>query len=402
MSLLALLLVVPVVTAFIGYATNWAAIRMIFHPKEFVGVWRIGWQGVLPARAETFANDVADTVTSEILSARDLAARFDPDEIEEVFGDILDEYTYELVWEATEIVQPLIWEEWGPEGQRLVVDLVKEESRGIARDVFDDLQGISDEVLDLHRLVTSLLTGENLDRLIRLFKQMGHKEFRFIEIYGAGFGFLVGLIQVAFFGVFGHWWVLPLVGAVVGLGTNWLAIQMIFRPRQPVQVGPLRYQGMFPKRQHEIARDYGRIAAGEIFTPRNLFRLITEGEAGERIARGVLGRVRDQIEAQRGTIEVLTQTRVTEAQIAEIQAMLVQRVQEAAPDIEPRLEEYVEQKLDIENLVSGKLSSLSKPDFERMLRGLLEEDEWILIALGGALGFAIGVVQAAGVLALDL
>jgi uncharacterized membrane protein YheB (UPF0754 family) len=399
---MAVLIVVPLVTAFIGYFTNWAAIKMIFHPEEFVGVWKIGWQGVLPQRSEKFARDVADMATSEILSARELAGRFDPVETQEVFADILDEYTYELVWEATEIVQPLIWEEWGPEGQRLVLDLVKEESQSIAREIFEEFEGISDEVLDLHGLVIAMLTGENLDRLTRLFKQMGRKEFRFIEIYGGFFGLVVGLTQVAFFGIFGKWWVMPLVGAVVGLATNWLAIQMIFRPQEPVQVGPFRYQGMFPKRQYEIADDYGRIAAEEILTPRNLFRLITEGEGGERIARMVLDRVQEQIEAQRGTLEVLTQTEITPAQIDEIQAMLVQRVQEAGPDIEPRIEEYVGRKLGVAGLVSGKLKALSKEEFEQMLRGLLEEDEWILVALGGALGLVIGLLQAAFVVAIDL
>ena len=67
--------------------------------------------------------------------------------------------------------------------------------------------------------------------------------------------------------------------------TNWLAIQMIFRPQQPTKYfGIFKYQGMFPKRQAQISADYGRVTAEEILTPRNLIRLVSEGEAGERIA----------------------------------------------------------------------------------------------------------------------
>ena len=79
--------------------------------------------------------------------------------------------------------------------------------------------------------------------------------------------------------------------------------------------------------------------------------------------------------------------------------MLVRRISEAAPDIQPQLEAYVDDKLDIATLVSSKLKALSKPEFEKMLRGLLEEDEWILVALGGALGLVIGLAQAALVVA---
>ena len=60
-------------------------------------------------------------------------------------------------------------------------------------------------------------------------------------------------------------------GVLVGLVTNWLAIQMIFRPMEPRRyLGVFHYQGMFPKRQKEISADYGRITANEILTPRNL------------------------------------------------------------------------------------------------------------------------------------
>ncbi len=396
------LLVIPPVTAFIGWLTNWSAIKMIFSPQEFRGIGPIGWQGVLPQRADKFANDVADTVTSDILSARDLAERFDPDEIERVFAGILDDYTYELVWEATEILQPLIWEEWGPEGQRLVIDMVKAETRGAARKIFADFQGVSDDLLDLHHLVTTLLTGENVERLVRLFQEMGRKEFRFIEIYGGVFGFLIGLVQVGFLSVFGIWWMMPIVGVIVGLVTNWLAIQMIFRPQEELRVGPIRYQGMFPKRQAEIAADYGRIAADEIFTPANLFRLLSEGEAGERIATDVLDRVAAEIEAQKGMLSSLTQAEVTPAKVAEIQDMLVQRVAEAAPEIQPAIEDFAREKLDVANTVSSKLGSLTKAEFEQMLRGLLEEDEWILIALGGVLGGAVGFLQGGISLALGV
>jgi hypothetical protein len=74
-DLLVALLTIPLVTAFIGYITNWAAVKMIFHPAHFVGVGPIGWQGVLPGKADMFAHEVADTMSERVLSARDLAER---------------------------------------------------------------------------------------------------------------------------------------------------------------------------------------------------------------------------------------------------------------------------------------------------------------------------------------
>ena len=69
---------VPVITAIIGYVTNWTAIKMIFWPEQFIGIRPIGWQGVLPGKAQKFANDVATTMTREVMSAREFAQRLDP------------------------------------------------------------------------------------------------------------------------------------------------------------------------------------------------------------------------------------------------------------------------------------------------------------------------------------
>jgi uncharacterized membrane protein YheB (UPF0754 family) len=49
--------------------------------------------------------------------------------------------------------------------------------------------------------------------------------------------------------------------------------------------------------------------------------------------------------------------------------------------------------------VEGKLKAMPKTEFERLLRGIFEQDEWILIAIGGALGAGVGVLQGMLVLA---
>ena len=55
---------------------------------------------------------------------------------------------------------------------------VHREGRQVAQEVFDDLQGISHELLDLERLVFDLLSGPNVKRLVRLFQEIGGKELR--------------------------------------------------------------------------------------------------------------------------------------------------------------------------------------------------------------------------------
>ena len=392
---------VPLITAFIGYITNWAAVKMIFYPRHFIGIGPIGWQGVIPARNAKFAADIAASV-GEVLSARDLAAGFAPDDIERLLADRLDTEMPAVVRQAAEVVRPGLWDEMAPEAQQMVIAQLRAEGSTMAREVVGELAELSDELLDLKALVVDLLSGENVDRLVRLFQRLGKKELRFIEYYGGVFGFLIGCVQVVLFGLLGQWWTMPIVGVLVGLGTNWLAIQMIFRPVEPKRFfGLVTYQGMFPKRQAEIAHEFAQVAEQEIFTPANLFRVLTEGEPGTKIARLVLERVSERVDQQRPMLEMLAQQPITDDQIDAVKALIVTKVTTELPQVQQDLEPYLREQLGVARTVEERMAVMSRPEFEKLLRGIFEEDELTLIIIGGVLGGAVGFLQGALVLAQE-
>ena len=49
--------------------------------------------------------------------------------------------------------------------------------------------------------------------------------------------------------------------------------------------------------------------------------------------------------------------------------------------------------MNVENVLSSKMKGLSSREFERVLHPAFEEDEWILIAVGGVLGMLVGFFQ---------
>ncbi len=401
-SVLFLFVTVPVITALIGWITNWAAVKMIFHPARFAGIGPVGWQGILPRNAKKFASGVADTITSKLLSARELAERLDPEEMEQLFEESLEHETEPIVRDAAEHLQPGAWDALPEPARQMIIVQVRAESRRIARDIFDRLQGVSDELLDLKQLVVKELSGDNTNKLVRLFQEIGARELKFIEYYGGVFGFMIGLAQVAVWNWMQVWWLMPIVGVVVGLVTNYLAIQMIFRPMEPTRYLFVTYQGMFPKRQLQISKDYARLAADEILTPKNLIRLVSEGEAGERIADIVVSTLSSELETLTARAQAMVppdSIDLTPEKLEEIKQVVVARLLAAIPDLQPELEAYLERKLDVATTIQEKLSQLPKAEFERLLRGVFEEDEAILIAIGGVLGGAVGLLQAALVLA---
>jgi hypothetical protein len=57
------------------------------------------------------------------------------------------------------------------------------------------------------------------------------------------------------------------------------------------------------------------------------------------------------------------------------------------------LHPYVDEALDIETTLRTRMMAMTSEEFERVLHPIFEEDELTLIAAGGGLGFAAGLVQ---------
>ena len=395
-ELLSLFISVPLITAIIGWLTNWAAVKMIFYPETFVGIGPIGWQGILYKQGDKFAGGVADMVDKNLLSAREIAERIDLGGLQELIGAHLEPEIPELCRAlGEELVAEGAWEKLPDAVRELICAQVAEQTRLIGGELFVELRARADELIDLHSLTFRQLSGENVSRLARLTKRIGQSEFKFIEYYGGVFGLIIGLVQAAVWTAMQTWWLLPLVGIVVGVVTNWLAIQMIFRPQEPTKYffGLFEYQGLFAKRQAEIARDYGESARTEILTPQVFIGFMTEGEAGARLMATVEERVSARLRGEWQKYQAMIPGEFGDAELARARALIGERLAAKVATFMPEVEAYLEKQLDIGRTVEERLANLPKSDFERVLRGIFEEDELTLILVGGFLGGLVGLLQ---------
>ncbi len=393
---LLILLTVPTVTAVIGWVTNLAAVKMIFHPARFIGVGPLGWQGILYKQGHKFATGVADMVSDNLITPEELAARFSAKDLEEILAKHMDPEVPQTCEEvANAIGGEGTWEKVPDAVREMIASQVKLQTRKISGEVFESVQSNSSDVLDIHGIVYKQLSGENVERLARLTKRIGKREFKFIEYYGGIFGFIIGLGQVGAWQLMQTWWLMPIVGVLVGLVTNWLAIQMIFRPQEPTKFlfGLITYQGLFAKRQKDIARDYGITAEAEILTPKVLIEALTHGDNAKELTDSIVETVVERIKGEVDKFKGMLPMEITDEMFAQAQEVVTRRLIENSPKAMPELEEYLAVKMDVRNTVEEKLGNMPKDDFETVLRGIFEEDEFTLIVVGGFLGGAVGLLQ---------
>lgn len=102
-----------------------------------------------------------------------------------------------------------------------------------------------------------------------------------------------------------------LMGALIGYGTNTLAVEMLFRPFTPKYIGRWRLPftpGLIPKEQGRIAKSLGELIETELFSPQVITEAIHTPEAKAAIGRWLDGLFSAAAASEKTPRELLIET----------------------------------------------------------------------------------------------
>ncbi|MCC7076952.1 MAG: DUF445 family protein [Acidimicrobiia bacterium] len=393
--------VIPLVAAAIGLITKWVAIKLIFHPARWVGIGPIGWQGIVQRRAPKFAAGIADTVLTAGLGVDSILDRVDPEELVDILTPTIDAQAPDVVPALVDAVRPGLWDELAPQARGTVIDHIRVEGKRVAVSLVAELKPVLADAVDLKSTIVAELSGENANRLARLVRRLAGRDLNVVIAYGGVLGFLMGLVAAAGYTFLERWWLMPFVGVIDGVVNNWLAIQMIFRPRERTwYLGVFPYQGLFHRRKEEIAAEYSAMLAEEVLTPESLFAHLAGSTDAFQLYQVGLQALERELEAQIDQVAALLGEPVDPGARSRVLAVLMQRIPAALPQALPEIQGYLAKRLEIAETMERALVAMPPEEFEQVLRGIFTEDETTIVAIGGALGGLIGLGQAAIVLAM--
>lgn len=191
------LLLIPVISAFIGWVTNLVAIKMLFHPRNPVNVLGIRIQGIFPKRQEQFAEKLGKLVSRELLSFSDIEEKIsNPENLKKVLPMIETHIDHFLRVKLSESM-PMISMFIGDKTIEKLKGTFMEELEILFPKVMKDYTNTLKQQLDLEHIVTEKVKAFSGDKLEEILYQVMAKEFRFVEIIGGVLGFLIGILQVA-------------------------------------------------------------------------------------------------------------------------------------------------------------------------------------------------------------
>lgn len=188
----------PLITALIGWVTNYIAIKMLFHPRKPIKLLFFELQGILPRRQGDIAVQLGRIVATDLLSSDDLAKQLTSQQSREIFETYVDEQSEIFIREKLRragIVSRLLMR--SQTLTRIKISFTEELMEQLPA-LIDKLCAQDSGALDVQHLVEDKVREFSSDRLEKIFYDILAKEFRFIELLGAMLGFIIGSLQLVF------------------------------------------------------------------------------------------------------------------------------------------------------------------------------------------------------------
>jgi uncharacterized membrane protein YheB (UPF0754 family) len=188
-------------------------------------------------------------------------------------------------------------------------------------------------------------------------------------------------------------YLLPILAALIGWITNYLAIKMLFHPHQPKKILGLTFQGVFPKRQSQIAEKLGDLVANELFSMKDVAQKIedlsTQPEALEEVGKRIEQTIRGKLISAFPMLSMFLSDEMIEKVTSLFKGELEDFLRVSAQGLAVKMEESV----DIQALVREKVQAFSSNKIEELLLGFMEQEFRFIEKIGAVLGFLIGCIQ---------
>lgn len=394
------LLLVPLVAAVVGWATNWLAIQMSFYPVQFVGIGFLGWQGVIPRKAEKMAHICVDQTLQQFGDLNSVYRKLEPHKIVEHVVNLvsprLDEYIDSMMYD----VHPVLWDNLPLFVRSRIYRWAREQLPSRIEELVDDIGDDLDSLVDLKALLSRQLKT-NPDLMNRIFKEAGAVELKSVVNRGAWIGGVLGAALLPLWMRYPEPWALPLGGFLIGFVTNWLAINLIFAPLRPRRFLFWKIQGLFLRRQNEISDVWARLVAEELITVELVADAMVNGDQGNR-TRAILQKHLRPMLDESLVLKMAAQVSVGMTGYADLKRVMNDKAVIATKDVfaDPAFKK--ERAPAVAAVLSDQMKALKPEDFQDILRPAFREEELQLMVVGGIFGAAAGLVQIVGATYLPL
>lgn len=183
-------------STFTGWVTTWIAIKMLFHPRKPIRILGMNIQGIFPKNQRLIAEKLGQVVGKELLSFDEIERKVtDPENLQKLKPEIeahIDNFLTHKLKEVFPMLSMFI-------GEKTITQLKSAfllELENLFPVLMKGYMAKLQHDLDLEKIVTEKVAGFSSEKLEDILNQITKKEFQFLEVIGALFGLMIGMVEV--------------------------------------------------------------------------------------------------------------------------------------------------------------------------------------------------------------
>ena len=189
------LAIMVIISAAIGWITNWVAIKMLFRPHNEINLGLFKIQGLIPKRRAEIGVGIANVVQNELISIKDVIANIDKEEFSQRLNDLIDDVLEKNLKAKVKEKFPVMQMFFSDKMAKDVSDTIK----GIVMEnqdkIFEVFSNYAEENINFSTIITDKISNFSLDKLEEIITGLAKKELKHIEVVGAILGAFIGLVQ---------------------------------------------------------------------------------------------------------------------------------------------------------------------------------------------------------------
>jgi uncharacterized membrane protein YheB (UPF0754 family) len=192
-----IMIMIPVISAFIGWIPIWVTIKMLFHPQKPVRVLGFTIQGIFPRRQPEFAQKAGVLVSNELVSFPEIEATITNEENVKKIMPLAEKHIDDFLRNKLKVAFPMIGMLIGEKTIGTLKTIFMNELETIFPIIIKGYVQNLQKDLDLENMVAAKIAALSADKLEAALYQALSKELRIAQIFFTILGFLIGLIQVS-------------------------------------------------------------------------------------------------------------------------------------------------------------------------------------------------------------
>lgn len=185
------------------------------------------------------------------------------------------------------------------------------------------------------------------------------------------------------------------LAGLIGWLTTWLAIKMLFHPRNPIRIGPLTLHGVFPKNQALIAQKLGQVVGRELLSFAELQEKITNPQNLEKIRPDIEHHIDEFLRERLKVVFPMLSMFIGEKTIGQFKDAFLLELEQLFPLLMNNYMNRLQDELDLERIVTQKVAQFSSDRLEQILLEITRREFAFLEFISLIMGLVIGIAQVA-------